>query len=316
MLKRILIIFVLFFTCLSKAQTVFLPNIGTQWHYSFSNFSNGSITNTKIEYVRDSIDVFNNDTIKVLSTGNKFFSHCNFLGNYTFIKHKHDSIWFYNSVSNNTWQLLFNFSALPTQSWTYQAFSSGYLNTYTVIVNSITALTMNSQNLKALNVTSKVGPYTYTNTICERIGGMDFLFNTLFYNPNVTCDADDLQKFLCYEDSTFGVKQFTSYPCDYHVGLKEQQVNKNQLALYPNPANESITIDFIEINNNGSYKIEIVNSLGQVVKEVFRQAQQPKEKSFCIDTKDLPNGVYFLQLFDSAQSDSMQSLSKRFVIAR
>lgn len=308
MKKHIYITLFLVITFKLSSQTVFLPNIGTKWHYSFNNFFNGSITNHKIEYIKDSIDIANNDTIKVLSTDYKFVTHCNFVGKYTLIKHRNDSVWFYNSVSNNAWQLLFVFSALPNQSWTYQSQSAGYLNTHTVSVNSISTVTINNMSLKTLNVSCKLGPYTYTATICERIGGMGFLFNTGFYNPNIACDKDDLNRFLCYEDSTFGLKQFTTYSCDYSVGLKEVNSGNQKINLYPIPANETINLK-LENANNDNYKIEIINALGKLI---FEKEILITNDDATINIESFPNGVYLLNL----KTANSEIISKRFIIAR
>ena len=294
------------------SQTVFLPNIGTKWHYSFSYFFTGSKMNTKIEYIKDSIDIANNDTIKVLSTGYKFFSYCNIgAGNYTYIKQKHDSVWFYNNVSNNSWQLLFVYSAITGDSWTYQAISAGQtLNTYTVTVNSVSAVTINTTSLKVLNVSNQVGAATYTSAIYERIGGIGFLFNTALSSPSSgSCDFDFLDKFLCYEDSTLGLKQFTSYPCNYSTGIDRFSINGKNLTIYPIPASDELYIgsenDFYE----EEFKIEIVDNLGQLIRS---QEIVLKNGKSSIDVKLFATGVYLLNI-KTANSERM---SKRFIITR
>ena len=77
---------------------------------------------------------------------------------------------------------------------------------------------------------------------------------------------------------------------------------------------EFVTLSGVEASNT---KYSILNSLGQIMRDediVF------KNNAFKIKVNDLSNGVYILKLssklFDSAQSDNLLSVSKRFVIAR
>ena len=94
--------------------------------------------------------------------------------------------------------------------------------------------------------------------------------------------------------------------------------------LYPNPVNDILIVEFVTLSGveASTTKYSIINSLGQIIREeVLRPAQQPNSiLAFKIKVNDLSNGVYILKLssklFDSAQSDNLLSVSKRFVIAR
>jgi hypothetical protein len=124
------------------------------------------------------------------------------------------------------------------------------------------------------------------------------------------------------------------------LGFASSSGVENSVKIYPNPANEILTIEFVTLSgveaNNTTYSI--VNSLGLIVREeVLRLAQQPNGTfTATINTKDLANGVYLLNLSsrgtrdlntDSSgheQSSSVStsstsdfiSASKRFVISR
>jgi hypothetical protein len=97
------------------------------------------------------------------------------------------------------------------------------------------------------------------------------------------------------------------------LGVNELKIKDYELKIYPNPANDllSVTLSGVE----ATYKIEIINTLGQIIRE---EEITFKENKTTISTKELPNGVYVLtlQAFDSAQDDKKQSVSKRFVVAR
>jgi len=93
------------------------------------------------------------------------------------------------------------------------------------------------------------------------------------------------------------------------TGFNQQELIKHNLNIFPNP-----TSDVLYINSNFEIgkdftPIEIVNSLGQLIREeeiIF------KDNVAFINTKELANGVYVLNLRDN----ETVSVSKRFVIAR
>ena len=102
------------------------------------------------------------------------------------------------------------------------------------------------------------------------------------------------------------------------LSLNNPTFNENKvITIYPNPTNSVINVEFVTLSGveADKYKIEILNSLGQVIRE---EEVTFKENKAVIDTKGLENGVYVLKLqaFNSAQANKKQTIGKRFVIAR
>jgi hypothetical protein len=89
------------------------------------------------------------------------------------------------------------------------------------------------------------------------------------------------------------------------TGLSELEYLKNNISVFPNPANDILNISFNLQDKETFSKISVFNNLGQLMSE-----EELKNNS--INIKDLPNGVYYLNFF----SDKSGSVSKRFVIAR
>lgn len=92
--------------------------------------------------------------------------------------------------------------------------------------------------------------------------------------------------------------------------VQENSTRKIEILCFPNPASDQLNLSFD--SETAFIKIFIYNSIGQLIKEeeiIF------ENKTATINTKDLPNGIYTLQLFDSAQSDKSLIISKRFIIA-
>jgi hypothetical protein len=110
------------------------------------------------------------------------------------------------------------------------------------------------------------------------------------------------------------------------TGNVEWQMLNDKLNIYPNPANEIINIEFVTLSGveASNIKIQIINSLGQIVRE---EEINFKNKTAAIKTDDLENGVYFLKLSSRGtrdlktdpsyrQDDNNLNFIKRFVIAR
>lgn len=72
----------------------------------------------------------------------------------------------------------------------------------------------------------------------------------------------------------------------------------NTVTIYPNPANDQITIDCGTIANVTGYQIKIVNTLGQ---EVFSGAMNTQKYVLPLNTLG-STGVYFVKIFDAANN--------------
>lgn len=67
------------------------------------------------------------------------------------------------------------------------------------------------------------------------------------------------------------------------------------LQNFPNPFNSATKIKF-NIKERDEYKLEIINILGQSVKEIINQEISPGTYEFMFDAFDLNSGVYYIRL--------------------
>ncbi len=76
-------------------------------------------------------------------------------------------------------------------------------------------------------------------------------------------------------------------------GIKTQEKNEEaqSISIYPNPANDILNIELVEIKIK-DYRLEIVNNLGQVV---YQSLIINHHSSIVI--KELPSGIYFINIF-------------------
>ena len=73
-------------------------------------------------------------------------------------------------------------------------------------------------------------------------------------------------------------------------GIKQNEPDNLHLNLYPNPANDILNINYTLTTNN-RYQIQIINSIGQVVKEVSNQ-NTVGTYTWTVDTKNYSKGIY------------------------
>ena len=75
-------------------------------------------------------------------------------------------------------------------------------------------------------------------------------------------------------------------------------VYQSTVTIYPNPANDHITIDCGTLANVVGYHIEIVNTLGQVV---FNQPMNTQQYNVALNTWS-GTGVYFVKIYDASNT--------------
>ncbi|MDX2172198.1 MAG: T9SS type A sorting domain-containing protein [Bacteroidota bacterium] len=91
------------------------------------------------------------------------------------------------------------------------------------------------------------------------------------------------------------------------TGLNDFNELTDGLAIFPNPANNSLTIK-IQNSNQQINKVTVYNSIGQIeIKTTIN-----RDENSTLDLKKLSNGVYFLRI----DSNANKSLIKRFVVSK
>ena len=77
------------------------------------------------------------------------------------------------------------------------------------------------------------------------------------------------------------------------LSIKDNQIlKKNDIAIFPNPAKDTISITGIE-NFNSKIKIEIYNESGQFIKRI---TLNNKQLGMEYNISDLKNGIYFFRI--------------------
>ena len=113
-------------------------------------------------------------------------------------------------------------------------------------------------------------------------------------NPNVYTDTTIITRPLPI--NIYNAPKTINPLCYSVVSVEENENNKRNLTIYPNPSSNEIIIEF-EQNNSENIQITIQNVLGQTVYSESMRASIDKQTKI-LDISSLQNGLYFVQLKD------------------
>jgi hypothetical protein len=256
------------------SQVVFCPP-GAEWHYLFNmnHFSpNPKFENETVKYIKDS--VVNGSIVKVLSHKRSISAYDYHDVLRTVLKQTGDTVWFRNSITQNSWQILYNFAAQAGDKWVTTIYAP-FLKTFTVTVSAVSATVVNGITLKVIDVS---GLDYRASKITERIGGDGFIFP---FKAGQT-DGIGYSRALCYQDSTFGLLQYSSNPCDYsYIAGIQKVLPQNEIKIFA--ANEKLIIE-----HEGEIEVMILDLMG---KQVYSSHLKPNEKQILL-ANVLSEGVY------------------------
>lgn len=128
-----------------------------------------------------------------------------------------------------------------------------------------------------------------TLTLCgyQSHTNLEGAFFSLLYNTGG-------QYIITGSGNTMGLKISTPIFMEYVFGkvpLGTSKFDLNQITIYPNPVDSKFAI---ASQNNGIDKIEIVNSLGQMIKTVDAGFE-------AVDVSDFASGVYLVKLYSEGK---------------
>lgn len=217
-------------------------------------------------------------------------------------------------------------TATPTYSWngpnTYTSnvqnpsitnASSVHVGTYTLTVNNGGNIETTTTQVSSVVNLSITAVSTQTNILCvgetatlTANGASTYTWNpggngtTIVVTPTIT--------------STYSVTGVDVNGCEANTVLTQSvsictsinNISSNQnlmLQIYPNPANDFITINFDGLTETNS-SIEITNTVGQIIMKQYVTNETLKN----INVSNLSNGIYFVQLKQNGKSIATKKL--------
>lgn len=142
---------------------------------------------------------------------------------------------------------------------------------------------MNQDGLSGMILTSD-GNIAFTNYLNG--GNVPRPLNYSFYKTDTTyCDVN-------------------SIGCYTYVGLKENELKKNLVKIYPNPASNYCTFNFNELSNIRAVSIEVKNALGQNVYKAVADTYP----IYILNTSSYNCGLYFITVSVNNQLVAQEKL--------
>ncbi len=265
--------------------------IGAVWHYGQAWMGPGS-SFLKIESIQDS--VFNNKNCTLLIKNEEVGCDGRPL---EVLVYEEDSVVYFWDTKFDEFQILYDLKKQTGESWVFKTKSpiTQVIDTLTVTVNSISSESINGFDLMKLFVThSNSSGNQFSTSIYEKIGDPSYMFNYIS-DVNMACDVNYSSGLRCYEDADFGFYTTNSaIACDYN-SLSLAKKRENDFTISPNPATDNIFIE-TKLNDFGNFKIQLINSLGEIVIEANSQNN--------IDVSSLSCGVYIFNLISNQNSFS------------
>ncbi len=294
MKKYNVLLFVLVLSTLCL-QAQYAP-IGSKWYYGIKDFKG---TENFYTYEIDK------DTIMLGDTYSKIFSKYN-TESFTYYLLKDNSrTYYWNGIRKC---LLFDTNVKKGDSLIIDAYFYLYSKkkdttvTLQIKIDSIIHTQRNQLNkfdtLKTFlikNISNKIisGYLNYgyfTDNVIKLTSTNNWLISSF---DNITTGDDNIY-LRCVNSINYNYKDSTlaSKPCNYNnVGIKDL-LNKNSIAIYPNPAKNKLNISFgYHVN---SININIYNYAGQLI----NQSNIKNNKHIQIDISDLGVGLYFIEFID------------------
>jgi hypothetical protein len=201
------------------------------------------------------------------------------------------------TYKNGKFYTLYDFSAVPGDTWTVCWYGFLPPDTGQVIVNSTGFAYINGQTLRSFNVsrTSESCVGWYDATIVERIGCISNEY--LFPDYRVECGADVQINgyFRCYSDAEFPLYSVTASDsiCEYiWTGIDTTKHGEDNIFITPNPADDLINVRLNPASREtAGFSVFSVDGSCVITKPVIDGTK------FSIDVSVLTPGFYILTVY-------------------
>ncbi|MFY9310883.1 MAG: T9SS type A sorting domain-containing protein [Bacteroidia bacterium] len=267
--SRIIIIVLSVSTSLSLYSQTWCP-AGATWYYT--DASADWYGYSKLTYINDT--VINSTTCKKIShyyDGTGIFGSVSGYRNPYFTYEQNGVVYLYNNrYGNNKFDTLFNTNAQIGNRWRFPLVDTACADsTYFVEVLNTGTKNIQGFNLNWLYV--KIGPLDYSgnqtfgyvlDTMVERLG---YRYDDIDFAPCYGSTAEGVHGGLrCYSDTTFGsYSTGITSACDYITSIDESQLDKREVKIYPNPANDKLNV-VVDLKPSETGIIEIADIVGKL----------------------------------------------------
>jgi hypothetical protein len=303
-MKKLILITSLFLSHFGKAQFWCTP--GATWHYKWQP-AFGAMGYSKYQFT-GTTTISGSITCQNLSYERK--AHVMFTGITTFTGNiltytANQVVYRYNS-SNMNLDTLYNFNAVAGDKWTlspsnYSTCAKSKVSVVATGTQNVQGTTLKWLKVNILGFNSSGISNTYTDTIYERIGAVNYdFFETYQLCPHVS-DGNTGGPLNCYSDQQISIIKSN---CNYFnpVGLEMLSNSDDLFHIFPNPFNELLNI---EVKEGIGLAIEVKNSLGQIVLK-----QSTVDNQTILDLNAQVPGIYFVTLKNTHSQKTVKVLKR------
>ena len=299
----ILLLACLFSQSMAQLPANFAP-VGVRWEYNYYNYAL-----EEGRYIHESVGdtIINGLPHRIIKTRAKFRCtepSCVF-GNESrynlFYTVRNDSLLVLNQ--NGGYDFAFNFGYRIGDSIDIRTFSSSPLKKG--IITRISDTLINNKRLKFWEITQtciQTGRPTTTpkSKVYELIGTTAWGF----YGLRDECAINETGKGLC----SFKTTDWAYEPsvCRFSVGTKD--LTPLNIAIYPNPVNAELNINYTPDNAKGSLEMRVFDILGKIV---FQQKFDVFNDPLSINVSNLAEGMYIISVSVQGKKTYISKFIKR-----
>jgi hypothetical protein len=262
-----------------KGQGYEFAPIGASWYYNQYTFGL-EINYVKKESIGDTL--INGKLCKIIKGTPAWCGDDNML---EYVYQDTNKIFRFNIIDNQFY-VLYDFDAGEGDTWTSFFFKNNDTELFTVIVDSISFMYIDTFNVRKLHIRTLHQEVDIGSAIIEKVGSNFYMFPQYAYCDPITGGI------RCYMDSIISYQEPPFYTnCDYtNVYVNEFESNL-EIQIYPNPAAEKVFINCVSANVHIE-RIKVYNSIGEIVYNNCFSNAQISELS--IEMTRHSKGVYYV----------------------
>ena len=254
--------------------------VGAIWHYTQRTI-NPDLTSFKtIEAISDTS--INGIQCRKMIEVERYIDTTNVM--YHYMYSENDSVFFF---AENDFHLLYDFGANTGDTIILDYFSTYNGTPLKMIIDSTGTIIVNNQEKEIQYITCGDGiVIEFGNHVIAGIGNTSFMFPTLdgSINGPLRCYQDNsTDLFLNPFHPTYG---WNHQDCEEIITSIEEAEKGSRITVYPNPSTNNISIT----NVNQPIEFRILDINGKLIEKGVLQVSSE------IRIKELPNGIYFIEL--------------------
>lgn len=137
--------------------------------------------------------------------------------------------------------------------------------------------------------------------ICDSVIGVSHDQPNMYNTKRNVTDTFTIAERMIFKTPFHTVQQF-SPSCLGGVGINDLTVKNISFSIFPNPSNSECLIQLNGISNiKEIVRVEVSNSLGQFVSELYNSSTENQELKILFDTKNLCSGLYLIKTMYGGQ---------------